>query len=207
MKRSKLMTISLISSAVLGLCCLSACTDSKAEQYAITGNNVAFYVDGKSVISAEKGDTVSVDYSKEFGYDYAVSVKNGETEITVENNTFEMPEGNVEVSLVSTPIKYDVTAPENVVFTLGVENGKTTVEDTVSFTVELPAEMVVDFVTVNGEKINANENTYSFSAKEYLNSSSTVITIAVETSAKMYEVNAPAIVSFKTGVSNGRTER
>lgn len=191
----------------MGLCCLSACTDSKAEEYTISGNNVTFYVNGKSAISAEKGDPVSVDYLKEFGYDYAISVKNGETEIAVENNTFEMPEGNVEVSLVSTPIEYDVIAPDNVAFTLGIENGKTTVEDSISFTLNLPVETVVELVTVNGEKINANENTYSFSAKEYLNSSSTAITIAVETSAKTYEVNAPAIVSFKTGVKNGRTER
>ena len=207
MKRSKVITVCLMACAVVGLSSLVACKGSNAEQYTITGDNVSFYVGGKSVISAKKGETVSIDYVEKFGYNYTVTVKNDENNVTVENDTFEMPAGNVEVVLTATAIEYDVIAPDNVVFTFGVENGKTTVEDTISFTLELETEMVAGLVTVNGEEVNCEESIYSFSVRDYLTVSNSNVTIAVGTKAKTYDVNAPAIVSFKNGVVNGKTER
>ena len=68
MKRSKVITVCLMACAVVGLSSLVACKGSNAEQYTITGDKVSFYVDGKSVISAKKGETVSIDYVEKFGY-------------------------------------------------------------------------------------------------------------------------------------------
>lgn len=207
MKRSKIVAVWLMACAVVGLSSLVACKGANAEEYTITGNNVSFTVNGKSVISAEKGETVSVDYIEEFGYTYALTVKNGETNITVENNTFIMPDGNVEVTLTPTPIAYDVIAPDNVLFTLGVENGKTTIEDSISFMLELETETVAGLVTVNGEEVDCEDGVYSFLVSDYFTSSNSNLTISVETETKTYEVKASEIVSFKNGVKNGKTER
>ncbi|MBQ8885398.1 MAG: hypothetical protein IJY62_03415 [Clostridia bacterium] len=93
--------------------------------------------------------------------------------ITVTDGTFTMPSGKVSAALTATAIEYSVTAPETVAFTKGVENGKTTVADSVSFTLSLPAEQVATSVTVKGKTLTANGGVYTFSAGEYLSESTT----------------------------------
>lgn len=198
MKRVKCFWMVLMVVALVGI--FAACA---AKSYALTGDGITFLVDGKSVSTAAEGQEVGISYEEQFGYSYTLSAVSGENSITIEDNVFVMPGGDVRVTLAREAILYPVQAPASVTFTSGTNEGKVTVESIVSFTVDVPAEEVLSSVTVNDNPLEAENGTFVFAAGDYLSESAPQIIIAVNTAERTYPLTAPASVRFTEGVSGG----
>ena len=180
----------LLLAIVFSVCGLVACGESEANSYSLSGENVTFTLSGEQTDTAKKGDEITVSYDTEFGYNYELTVKSGETLVTVENGKFTMPNGKVTATLTKTAILYTITAPNTVTFESGVENGKVTVESDVVFSLTLPEETYVTAVKVNETTLTEAEGKYSFAANAYLSETVSEIAVTVETDVKVYDLNA-----------------
>ena len=181
----------LLLTVAFSVCGLTACSETTEESsYSLSGENVTFTLSGAQADKAKKGDEITVSYDTEFGYDYELTVKSGDTTVTVENGKFTMPSGNVTATLTKTAILYTITAPNTVTFESGVENGKVTVESNVVFSLMLPAETYATAVKVNDTALTEAEGKYSFAANAYLSETVNEIAVTVETDVKVYDLNA-----------------
>ena len=156
-----------------------------AQTYALTGDGVTFRVGDKTVTEASEGQTVTVVYPEEFGYTYTVRAESGGTALKVQENTFAMPAGAVTAEVSKTANEYPVTAPEGVTFTSGAENGKTTVESELVFTVSVSSEVILSRVRANGiAAIEEEDGSYSVRASRVLSEKTPQIEITLETASR-----------------------
>ena len=83
----------------------------------ITGGSVSVKnAAGEAVTTAQMGDEISVSYEATTGWELVeLSVKSGETAITVTDGKFTMPAGNVSISATFQKINYTVTIAEGIV--------------------------------------------------------------------------------------------
>lgn len=127
--------------------------------YTITKNDVE---NGSITVSSETanyGDEITLDATPADGYSFgAWDVKQGETVITVTDNKFTMPAGNVTVGATFTqnaPTKYVVIVDDTVNGTVTADKEEAAVGETVTLTVA-PAEYYeLDVLTVENENNQA----------------------------------------------------
>ena len=156
----------------------------------------------RGTYTSKKGDTVEIEYEERFGYGYNVSVKCGENDVAVDGNSFTMPSGNVSVTVTESAIKYAVTATNGVTFIEGVDDeNKTSIEQTVKFSVTSERGYRVVGVKVNGNTVLAREGVYSIDVADYIieGGTATSITVSVETEQIDYTLSTESSVTFKNG--------
>ncbi len=127
-----------------------------------------------SVVSADQYTVDSSAFNKDAAGEYKITVSLNGTEFSAEYTV-----------AVDTRY-YDVTLPDGIILNTGVENGKTTVNATITFTADAPAEGKHNVVKVNGTAITPVDGVYSVKASDYLTTLDATITVTIEQEAHAF---------------------
>ncbi|MBP3742052.1 MAG: InlB B-repeat-containing protein [Treponema sp.] len=137
-------------------------SETPAETYTIT---IAEDIENGSVTASKTsgiaaGETVTITATPADGYKLAsISVKNGDTEVTVTNSTFTMPAANVTVSAT-----FEALPPNTYSVTIaGIENGSVTSDKTSATAGETVTLTITpaDYYKLNSISATSNENPVS----------------------------------------------
>ncbi|MBP3739234.1 MAG: hypothetical protein J6I72_09335, partial [Muribaculaceae bacterium] len=119
---------------------------------------------------AEEGETVTLTVTPAEGYELSsLTVMNGETPVTVENNAFTMPAGNVTVTATFAeipPVLYTITVAETENGTVEADKAEAAEGETVTLTVTPAEGYQLDALTVmNGEEeVEVVDNAFTMPA-------------------------------------------
>ena len=155
MKKNRLLLSALVLTLILSCCALFACQAQPEGEYTITVEN-SLYGGATVQKTANAGDTVELKTFGSNGYDASDIYVNGER---IDGNKFTMPNENVTVKVVlasTSANAYAITAEGNddgvIVADLSIANAG----DLVTLKAFASYNRMVDYFTVNGEKIEGN---------------------------------------------------
>ena len=116
-----------------------------------------------SAETAQMGDVITLTITPDAGYELdAITVMAGETPVTVENNQFTMPAGNVTVTVTFKAITYDVIIEESENGSVSTNKDKAAEGEEVTLTISADPEFELDVLKVDGEEVVVTGNTYTF---------------------------------------------
>ena len=134
-----------------------------APKYNITVNTSENGSVSADMQTATEGTTVTLTVIPDEGYELdTLTVMNGETEVTVTDNTFVMPAGEVTVSATFKKIPRTITIDNSIITNGSVEADKSTAAegDTVTLTWTAAEGYMMDKITVtdsNGDKVTVDQ--------------------------------------------------